>query len=135
MEEPTPKEVFLKSVKRCAGTSAFAPAFYERFMGSSDLIREKFRFTDFETQHKMLVRSLELCAGATAGEPESLAEMRERATTHDRDHLDIQPELYEVWLETIIATARDFDEEWSDGVEAAWRRILGHVVQHMVRKY
>ena len=135
MDELTPKEVFLQSVGRCVASEAFIPAFYKRFLGSSEEIRHKFRFTDFEKQNKMLARSLELCAGATAGEPEALAEINERATTHDRYHWNIEPRMYDMWLESIIETARDFDDQWTDAVEAAWRTILGHVVQRMVRKY
>ncbi len=135
MEEPTPKDLFLKSVSRCIANEAFIPTFYERFLGSSEEIKDKFRFTNFEKQNKMLARSLELCAGATAGEAESLAEITERARTHDRDHLNIEPRFYGVWLETVIETASEFDDEWTSSIESAWRTILGHVVQRMISKY
>jgi hemoglobin-like flavoprotein len=135
MDELPPKDVFLQSVKRCTASADFIPAFYERFLNSSEEIRKKFRFTDFDKLHQMLSRSLELCVGATSGDPESLAEMRRRASTHDRDHLNVEPRFYDSWLETIIATAKDFDDKWSDDVEAAWRTILGHVVGYMIRKY
>ncbi len=135
MDGLPPKDLFLQSVKRCTASSGFIPAFYNRFLNSSEEIRKKFRFTDFDKQHQMLTRSLELCVGATAGDPDSLAEMRQRATSHDRDHLNIEPRWYDSWLETIIATARDFDDQWSDEVESAWRTILGHVVGYMIRKY
>ena len=135
MNELSRKDLFLQSVNRCVGNEEFIPAFYERFLGSSEEIKDKFRSTNFDRQNKMLARSLELCAGATAGEAKSLAEITERATTHDREHLDIEPRLYDVWLETIVATASDFDDAWTDSVETAWRTILGHVVQRMIRKY
>jgi hemoglobin-like flavoprotein len=135
MDDPTPKELFLQSVGRCVALDAFIPAFYERFLGASDEIKDKFRFTDFEKQNEMLRRSLELCAGATVGEPEALREINDRATTHDRDHLNIEARFYDIWRETIIGTARDFDDQWNETVEAAWQTILGHVVQHMIRKY
>jgi hypothetical protein len=44
----------------------------------------------------MLRRSLKLSAGATEGESAALAELKERAETHDRNHLDIKPELYDL---------------------------------------
>jgi hemoglobin-like flavoprotein len=135
INEPTPKELFLQSVGRCLALEAFIPAFYDRFLSASDEIRNKFRFTDFEKQNAMLRRSLELSAGATSGDPESLREISTRAETHDRYYLNIEPRFYDIWLETIIETARDYDVRWNEGVEAAWRSILGHVVQHMVRKY
>lgn len=135
MEESTPKELFLQSLKRCLADDGFIPAFYERFLNSSDEIKDKFRHTDFDKQVKMLARSLELCAGATSGEPESLIEIRERGETHDRNHLNIEPRLYEYWLDNVILTAAEFDKQWSDTIEDAWHRILGHVVQHMSRMH
>ncbi len=135
MDELTPKELFLQSVKRCIASEEFLPAFYQRFLGESEEIRAKFRYTDFKKQNDMLRRSLELCAGATSGETAALAEINERATTHDRDHLNIEPRFYDIWQTAIIATAKEFDSEWSDETEAAWHRILGFAVKHMIRKY
>lgn len=135
MDNLTPRDIFLQSVRRCTACEGFMPAFYERFLGTSEEIRDKFRFTDFEHQNRMVARSLELSAGATAGDPEALAEINERATTHDRHHLNIEPRFYDLWLDSMILTARDFDSEWNDTIEAAWRRVVGFVVQHIVRKY
>jgi len=135
MEELTPKDLFLQSVGRCVANELFLPEFYSRFVGASEEIQARFRFTDFDQQYVMLRRSLELCAGATSGDPESMREINERAVTHDRDHLNIKPEFYDIWLETIIDTARIHDSQWNEAVEAAWQRILGHVVKHMLRKY
>ncbi len=135
MDELTPKDRFLESVDRCADCGDFIPAFYERFLATSEEIREKFKDTDFKRQNRMLLRSLRLAAGATAGNPESLKEVRERAITHDREHLNIQPRLYKLWLNAIIATAREFDPQWDAKVESAWRRSLGHVIEHMIKYY
>lgn len=135
IDPPTPRAVFLQSLRRCSESEDFIPAFYKRFLESSDEVRHKFRFTDFELQNKMLQRSLELCAGATIGEPEALREIHERATTHDRRHLNIESHLYDFWLESIIQTASVFDQQWDKEIEFAWRRILGHVVEHMIRHY
>ncbi len=135
MDDTSPKDLFLQSLKRCVASDGFVSSFYDRFMGKSEEVREKFRFTDFKKQNAMLQRSLELCAGATAGEPEALREMNDRATTHDRHHLNIDAKFYDLWLEAIIETASDFDEEWNGEVESSWRRILDYAIQHMIRKY
>lgn len=135
MDEPILRSLFLQSVNRCLDCEEFLPAFYERFLGASDEIRSKFRFTDFNRQHRMLRRSLELCAGALSNKPEALCEIHERAATHDRDHLNIEPWHYDAWLEAMIGTACDVDDQWSEAVEAEWRKVLGHVVQHMIRRY
>lgn len=134
-DEATPKNLFLQSVDRCASSEGFIPAFYIRFLSNSNEVREKFQDTNFRQQNRMLLRSLRLSAGATAGDLASLREIRERAETHDRHHLNIEPRLYKLWLAAIIETAREFDNEWNDDVEAAWRAVLAHVIDHMVRYY
>ena len=135
MAQHTHKELFLDSLNRCAADNGFISAFYKRFLNSSDEVRRKFRFTDFKKQEAMLLGSLRLIAGATAGDSEALHELRERATTHDRYHLNIKAELYDLWLAAIVDTAKEFDPQWSAEVEESWHTILGHVVQHMVRHY
>lgn len=135
MDDSTPKERFRRSLERCCANKNFIPSFYDRFLGTSFEIRSKFRNTNFTKQKDKLLRSLHLAAGATAGEPESLREMRERAETHARDHLNIEPRLYEFWLASVLATVREMDPEWDATVESDWRLILGHVIEYMVRFY
>lgn len=135
MNESTPKDRFLKSLERCCSDGEFISAFYDRFLSTSDEISNKFKNTNFEKQNEMLLRSLKLSAGATAGDPESLSEMRERAETHDRHHLNIEPRLYEFWLTSVVDTAREFDPEWNENIEDAWKTILGYVINHMTKYY
>lgn len=127
--------MFHRSLARCASDERFIPSFYERFLASSDEVRSKFVDTDFERQNAMLLKSLRLSVGATEGDPAALREMKERARSHDRRHLDIKPELYQYWLRSLIATASDFDAKWDYDVERAWNEILGHVIKHMTRHY
>ena len=131
----TPKDVFLDSLARCRQRPAFLAAFYRRFMASSDEVRQAFEDTDFRHQHRMLARSLELTAAATAGDASGLRELTDRATTHDRHHLNVRPELYDLWLDAMIETARETDPFWDDEVEQAWRIVIGYAVRHMQKYY
>lgn len=135
MGELTPKELFLQSLDRCTESAEFIPSFYERFLATSDEVREKFRHTNFDEQHEALLRSLRLIAGATAGEPASLEQLRARAETHDRYHLNIKPGHYELWRSAMIETASEFDEQWNDTVQEAWHSILGFVIKRMIKHY
>lgn len=135
MVASTPKQLFLKSLDRCAADDRFIPSFYDRFLSTSNEVRNKFAETDFDKQNQMLLQSLRISAGATAGDPAALREIRERAETHSRDNLDIPPRLYDLWLKSVLETAREFDASWSHSVEEAWTTILGHVIKHMVKFY
>jgi hemoglobin-like flavoprotein len=135
MDDLIPKDIFLRSLERCARSRKFMPAFYNRFLSTSDVIRDKFKNTNFENQHRMLIRSLRLAAHAAAGQPDALQEIRERALTHDRYHLHIEPNLYDHWRSALIETSREFDDKWDDDVEKAWYTILGHVINHMIKYY
>ena len=135
MNNSTHKEIFLQSLERCIKSEDFIPQFYKRFLSASDEIRDKFKHTDFEKQNRMLVRSLQLAAGATAGEQKALEELRDRAETHDRHHLDIKPALYDFWRDAIETTASEFDKQWNDDIKEAWHSILGYVIKHMIKYY
>ena len=131
----SPKEIFLQSLARCQERPDFIRRFYALFVASSKEVAAKFRFTDFDRQERMLLKSLRLSAAATEGDPDGLAELTKRAETHDREHLDIKPAMYDLWLQSVIAAASEYDPRWDQEVAAAWNTILGFVVLHMTRRY
>ena len=135
MSESLPREFFVESFERFAGSDDFIPALYSRFLVSSEEVRWKFRNTDFERQNRMLMRALHLAADAVAGDQDALKDLRERAESHDRRHLDIPPEMYELWLTAVIATALEFDDVWSSEIESPWRNVLRHIIRIMTRRY
>ena len=134
-DHPSTQKAFLASLTRCTESAEFVPAFYRRFMSTSEEVREKFAETDFEQQNRMLVQSLRLVAEATAGDSHGMHELRLRAETHDRHHLDIRPGLYELWFDAVIDTAREYDDGWTPAIEDAWRRTLKYAIDFMVRRH
>lgn len=129
------KDLFLSSLERCASSDGFIAAFYERFLATSDEVRELFQHTDFDRQRQLLLKSLRLIAAATAGSVEGLQELHERAESHDHHHLNIKPELYEFWRESLVETAEKFDEKWNGEIHDAWEAVLGHAISYMTRRY
>lgn len=135
MNQLQTKELFLESLSRCAHDDEFMSQFYKRFLSSSPDVSHKFANTDFEHQNKMLLCSLRLSAAATAGLPEGLKELRDRAETHDSDHLNIEPRLYDFWQVAIIETAKETDPQWNLETENAWEITLGNIIKHMIKFY
>lgn len=117
---------FRASLKRCLEEPNFLLDFYGTFMGSSEEVREKFRHTDQKRQTEVLADTLWTMAVVVQGQPGSVArrDLGRLAEMHSRRHLDIRPELYDQWLDCLVATARRHDPRFSSEVEQAWRETL-----------
>jgi hemoglobin-like flavoprotein len=135
---PSPSvETFLASLKRCLAAPGFLDSFYERFVGSSEEIREKFRNTDMKRQTRVLEDSLYVVANAVQGEENSLARgaLPALAARHSRQGLDIAPRLYDLWIECLVETAREHDPRFAPDVEAAWREVLTFGADYMRQRH
>jgi hemoglobin-like flavoprotein len=130
-------ETFLASLKRCLAAPGFLDAFYDRFMGSSDEIRQKFRHTDMKRQSQVLADTLYVVANAVQGEENSIARgsLPALAARHSRKDLDIRPELYDLWIECLVQTVRAQDLQSDAGVERAWREALAFGADYMRQRY
>ena len=119
-------ETFLSSLKRCLAAPGFLDAFYQRFVGSSEEVREKFKNTDMKRQVQVLEDTLYVVANAVQGEEGSLARgaLPALAAKHGRNGLDIRPGLYDLWIECLVETARTHDPQFDPAVERAWRDTL-----------
>jgi hemoglobin-like flavoprotein len=131
------RDSFLASLRRCRASAGFLDAFYERFISSSEEIREKFKNTDMARQVRMLEDSLFVVAVAVQGEEGSPArsDLPRIAARHSRKDLDIRPGLYDVFLECLIGTVRTHDPQFTAEVEAAWRETMRFGIDYMRERY
>ncbi len=119
-------ETFLASLRRCLAAPGFLDSFYERFMSSSEEVREKFRNTDMKRQARVLEDSLYVVANAVQGEENSLARgaLPSLAARHSRQGMDIRPGLYDLWIDCLVDTARAHDPQFDAAADSAWRETL-----------
>lgn len=127
--------VFSSSLERCLKKPLFTREFYVRFLFSSEEVRRKFDMTDFDAQEKRLARSLRTLGSAMEGNPNALRHLAARAESHDRNHANIEPHLYILWRESLMRTAAEFDDEWTEDVADAWGVVLDHAIHYMIRRY
>jgi hemoglobin-like flavoprotein len=112
----------------------FFTDFYERFTSSSREVAEKFKNTNMEKQRTMLKASFyHMLSFSTAKEPPDYLD--HIAETHSRDHYDIRPELYDLWLECLISAAMKHDPEFTDDIELAWRLVMAKGIVYMKFRY
>ena len=120
--------------KTTSKEEAFFDVFYDRFIASSPLVLEKFKNVDMGSQKRMLKQSLAYLLNLFVMKkiPDHLVSIAQR---HDRDHADIPPELYGLWLECLVDTVKEFDPQFDDNVELAWRLVCSQVIALMTFVY
>jgi hemoglobin-like flavoprotein len=129
---------FRESFTRIMGDGAYNPAFigrfYELFLASSPAIAERFAGTDMRRQKTMLHDSFTTLMDFN--EHRRLTpQMRRLAIVHGPGHSDVPPDLYTLWLESLMATAREFDPAWDPDVELAWRLTLAPGIAYLQHAY
>ncbi|TQV86302.1 globin [Exilibacterium tricleocarpae] len=112
----------------------FFDAFYENFIDSSPEVRDKFKNTDMDRQRKMLKKSFYslVVFYATNSVDDYLVKVAER---HNRENIDIRPGLYDLWIESLIFTVAQYDPDFDETVELAWRLVLATGITYMKFKY
>jgi hemoglobin-like flavoprotein len=129
-------DTFDASLKRCIAADGFLTLFYEKFLSSSPKVREKFASTDFDRQRRALQASLHMMLlAAQDGEERLEHHLGFLARRHSRGQLDIGPELYDLWLESLLATIGECDLEYGAEVENAWRDVMGVGIRYMLDHY
>jgi len=98
-------------------------------LASSDEVSAMFKDTEMGTQKAMLMTSLVYMSDA---HPDLLSSIAER---HDKDHLNIKPYFYALWLDSLVAAAKSIDPLFDVNTEKLWRETLQEGIDFMISKY
>lgn len=112
----------------------FFERFYDNFIASSSQVAEKFKNTDMKIQKKMLRDSLTYLERFSVYKREDDF-MLALAQRHNKAHADVPPNLYDLWLAALIETVKEYDPEYDDKVEIAWRMQLAAGIEYMKFQY
>jgi len=132
------EEIFDDSYKRALNTERdgndFFESFYDHFLSGQKEIAKRFVNTDMVVQQSMLKKSFySLFAFYASGQTDD--SIRKIAEKHNRNNLDIRPEFYDRWLECLITIVSQYDDEFSEDVELAWRLVMTPGITYMKFKY
>lgn len=128
--------VFNDSLARCLRTERFFQRFLELFLASSEEVRAKFHDTDLSRQRRMLQNSFYmLMEYVGVSSPESQAYLERIAIEHGKDHRDIPPHLYDLWLACLLQAVKECDPRDSPEVEAAWRYMMDAGIAFLKSRY
>ena len=123
------------SLERCESYGEFGGVFYEMFLNASQEIPLHFANTEFVRQRSVLHDSVRMMVEHDVAEPQ-MREMLERlGATHSRANRDIQPRLYELWLDSVCETSKLLDPEWDEKLDRLWRVRLRSGMQIIMAAY
>ncbi len=112
----------MQSYGRCCASPDFFDKFYNNFLASSPSIRERFVNTDMRSQKDLLrsgIMNLVLYARGMSD-----AKLRHLGQSHSRSALNIHPDLYGLWLESLLQTVKEHDLKVTTEDLVAWREVL-----------
>ncbi len=112
------------SFGRCEANGNFAEYFYNNFFASSPKIEPLFKNTDFNKQRILLRATVFLLVNSDVDNPKAKETLERIGHSHSRSKLNIAPELYELWLDSICKTVKDMDADWTSELEQSWRSQL-----------
>lgn len=129
-------DTFAGSLHRCTRTPEFEKRFYEIFLASSPKVAEKFAQTDFERQERALRASLHTMLSVLHdGESGPATHLSELAERHSRRQLNIGAELYDLWLDSLLAAVKEFDSHYGSKVEDAWEQVMMVGIRYLLSHY
>lgn len=129
-------EIFDDSLRRCDASKGFFDAFYEKFLASSPKVKEKFAKTNFVRQKRALRASLHLMLLAAEDEKKGPQHyLADLAARHSRAQLNVGAELYDLWLDSLLAAVRDRDPEFGPEIERAWEQVMMVGIDYLLSRY
>ena len=133
--DPAILSTFGASLARCNESPSFLDRFYERFLGSSDRVKEKFAKTDFVRQKQALRHSLQAMLLAAAENGQAGQYLDGIAERHSSRDLNIGAEHYDYWLDSLLETVKECDPQYSPEVARAWEAVMMVGIGYLLSKY
>lgn len=124
-----------KSLGRCLHHGDVFGTFYAIFLESDPRVREKFADTDWEEQKRLLRHGVNNVIGFFDQSYTAQSALERIRATHGKDQLNIPPDLYDHWVESMIQAVRQHDPEFDGQLEQSWRQVLRYGTEFVKAGY
>lgn len=122
-----------QSYARCLRSPDFFERFYEILLESHPAIAPMFAQTYFPRQRQLLKHGLGLLL--SYGNVPNQELLDRIAARHSKAALDVPPDLYPVWVDSLVQVVGERDPKFDDGVESAWREVVAPGIAFMQARY
>lgn len=129
----------LETVKHSYGRATLKPQFFDRFyeifLGSNPSFKPLFQHTDLNKQKQLLKTGVAMMLSHLEGKPAGTMTLDRIGKSHAKNQLNIQPALYQYWIESLVAAAKECDSKWTPAIEHAWQKALRAGVDYITEQY
>ena len=109
--------------------------FYHRLINGNPEVGIKFASTDLEKQKEVLQMSLSMAILFPQDNVVAKHAMDKVRQSHSKAKLNIKPEFYQYWLDSLVSVIGESDPEFSPELEQHWRTAMGHAIDHIKSGY
>ena len=131
MENNVDKAAINQSFGRAVTAPTFLPKFYETLISSSPDIAEKFANTDLQKQYELLEHSLAMALLFPQDNIVAKQVINKIRESHNRHGLNIAPDLYTNWVDSLMSVLNEVDPEFTPELEQQWRALLKIAIDHI----
>ena len=137
--DPLKVQLVQQSFGRCllnkTLSNSFLDAFYEEFLASDPRIKPMFSNTDMEKQKDLLKQGLVMLLMYGKGSAMAKSAIEQLALKHDHNHLNIEPWMYRLWVQSLLACVNKYDPNYDDALNAMWNEALDLGIGVMKQAY
>lgn len=124
------------SFERCCDQGdEFFDAFYSRLSEKAPEIGPMFADTNMRRQNALLREGIESLLAHAEGHPAAHTELVRLGEVHNRERINVRPELYPLWLEALMESIREHDPQHNEMTEPAWREAISAGIELMISQY
>ena len=126
-----------KSYGRVVAKAGFLDSFYDLFIRSSPKIEVMFLKTDFAKQKELLRDGLALIFMFARDQESALVKdkLTHIGMIHSRNRVNVHPELYELWIASLMGALAMYDVQFNSKLEAEWRQVLRPTLDYLISLY
>lgn len=122
------------SFGRCISNPKFIDRFYEIFLVSHPAIGPMFKNTDLVQQKDLLRTGLSMMLMYEEGKEMAKAFLERLGKGHGKEGLNIDRNLYQCWLDSLVAAVKECDRQFTPEVERRWRVAMQRGIDYMISK-
>lgn len=126
----------IKDVKdsfgRCCTNPKFFDRFYDIFLASHPAIKPMFAHTDFVKQKSLLRQGLAMMLLHLDGKTVGTMALNRIADSHGPKRMNINPQMYQFWIDSLVKAVKECDQQCSPALEAAWQQALRSGVDYII---